>query len=182
MPVYLIQHADKVRAPGDPGISDLGRRHAQSTGLWARRAGIRRIYCSPLLRSRQTAQIIADVIGVEPVVDPRATERMNWDGQISFAVFSGEWARTVEDRTYTPAIGDSSHAAAQRLHALVCDLGTAEEPAAIVTHGGVTVDLLRTLLGDDALNPELITNGVPSCAITTVNGTTVTSVASEEHL
>lgn len=182
VPVYLIQHADKLRAPGDPGITELGRVQAERTSAWARRTGIRRIYCSPLLRSRQTAQIIADAIGVQPVVDLRATERMNWDGRVPFAVFAAEWTRTVEDRTYAPATGDSSHAAAQRLHSLVSDAVSADEPAAIVTHGGVTVDLLRTLLGDDAINPELLTNGVPSCAITTLNGTTVTSVASDEHL
>jgi hypothetical protein len=51
-------------------------------------------------------------------------------------------------------------------------------------HGGVTYDLLRTLLGDDAV-PE-ISNGVPSCAITTlaVSGTevTVVDVANIAHL
>ena len=182
MPVYLIQHADKLRLPGDPGITELGRSHAERTGLWARRTVIRRIYCSPLLRSRQTAQIIADAIDVEPVVDQRATERLNWDGQVPFAVFNAEWTRTTEDRTYTPSAGDSSHAAAQRLHALICDADAADEPAAIVTHGGVTIDLLRTLLGDDAIGRELLANGVPSCAITTLKATTVTSVASVEHL
>jgi broad specificity phosphatase PhoE len=182
MPVYLIQHADKLRLPGDPGITELGRSQAERTGVWARRAGICRIYCSPLLRSRQTARIIADAIDAEPVVDERATERMNWDGQVPFAVFSAEWARTTEDRAYVPSAGDSSHAAAQRLHALIRDVDSADEPAAIVTHGGVTVDLLRTLLGDNAVDRDLLANGVPSCAITTLNATKVTSVASVEHL
>jgi hypothetical protein len=56
---------------------------------------------------------------VQPIVDSRATERMNWDGSVSFAHFSAEWARTVADRSYMPSTGDSSHAAAQRLLALV---------------------------------------------------------------
>jgi broad specificity phosphatase PhoE len=182
MPVYLIQHADKLRLPGDPGISELGRTHAERTGVWARHAEIRRIYCSPLLRSRQTAQTIADAIGTAPVIDQRATERMNWDGRVPFAVFNAEWAKTVEDRAYAPATGDSSSAAARRLYAMVCDVAATDDPVAIVTHGGVTVDLLRTLLGDDAIDRELLTNGVPSCAITALKDTTVTSVATVEHL
>jgi broad specificity phosphatase PhoE len=204
MYVYLIQHAEKLREPGDPGITRLGRAHAALTGGWARRTGIRRVYCSPLRRSRETAQIIADAVAVQPIEDKRAIERMNWDGTMPFADFGAEWARTVEDRAHVPAIGDSSHAAADRLLALVREVGeirevrevrevcaadnpaadnpAADGPAAIVTHGGVTVDLLRTLLGDSAVGDSLLTTGVPSCAITTLNGTTVESVASVEHL
>ncbi|MEY9887051.1 broad specificity phosphatase PhoE [Catenulispora sp. MAP12-49] len=182
MYVYLIQHAEKLREPGDPDITRLGRAHAALTGRWARRTGIRRVYCSPLRRSRETAQIIADAVAVQPVEDKRAIERMNWDGTMPFADFGAEWARTVEDRAYVPAIGDSSHAAADRLLALVRAVGASDSPAAIVTHGGVTADLLRTLLGDSAVGDSLLTTGVPSCAITTLNGTAVESVASVEHL
>lgn len=182
MYVYLIQHAEKLREPGDPGITRLGRAHAALTGRWARRTGIRRVYCSPLRRSRETAQIIADAVAVQPIEDKRAIERMNWDGTMPFADFGAEWARTVEDRAYVPAIGDSSHAAADRLLALVREVGASDNPAAIVTHGGVTADLLRTLLGDSAVGDSLLTTGVPSCAITTLNGTAVESVASVEHL
>jgi broad specificity phosphatase PhoE len=41
----------------------------------------------------------------------------------------------------------------------------------VVAHGGVTVDALRTLLGDESLlaqRPSLIDEGVPCCAITTL--------------
>jgi broad specificity phosphatase PhoE len=140
------------------------------------------VYCSPLRRSRQTAQSIADALDVRPIVDPRATERMNWDGSVSFADFSAEWARTVEDRSYKPAAGDSSRAAAERLLALVREVDAINSPVAIVTHGGVTVDVLRTLLGDNMIDEGLFVAGLPSCAITTLHGTTVISVAAVDHL
>jgi hypothetical protein len=41
--------------------------------------------------------------------------------------------------------------------------------AVVVAHGGVTVDALRAILGDETLlgkRPELISDGVPSGAIT----------------
>jgi broad specificity phosphatase PhoE len=92
---------------------------------------------------------------------------MNWDRSISLRVFADEWDRTVEDR----------------LRAMVVDLVILDGPAAIVTHGGVTVDLLRTLLGDGALRPQLIREGVPSCAVTAIEADlSVVSVASVCHL
>lgn len=182
MPVYLVQHAEKLREPGDPGITELGRVQAALVGVWARGVGVRRVYCSSLRRSRETARLIADALAVEPVQDERAVERMNWDGTVSFAEFSAEWARTVADRAYVPSSGDSSYAAAARLLELVREADTGDGPAAVVTHGGVTVDLLRTLLGDAAVGENLLTNGIPSCAITTLSGTTVESVASVAHL
>ena len=160
MTVYLIQHAEKLREPNDPGITELGRAHAALTGAWAKSTGIRRVYCSPLRRSRQTAQLVADALAVQPTQDKRAVERMNWDVTMPFAHFSAEWARTVEDRAYIPPNGDSSHAAAERLLQLVREADLANGPAAIVTHGGVTVDLLRTLLGDAAIADSLLTTGV----------------------
>ena len=44
----------------------------------------------------------------------------------------------------------------------------------VVTHGGVTVDLLRNLIGDAEVNrraPTLIAEGVPNCAMTRLQGT-----------
>jgi broad specificity phosphatase PhoE len=37
-----------------------------------------------------------------------------------------------------------------------------------VTHGGVTIDLLRTLLGDESLPALLLRDGIPACALTTI--------------
>lgn len=187
MAVFLVQHAEKVREPGDPGITDAGRADARATGRWAARMGVRRVYCSPLLRSRQTAEVIAEQLGVaprrlEPIEDPRATERLNWDGTIPFAAFAAEWRRTVEDRSYTPPFGDSSRTAAARLWALVSEVDALDGHTVVVTHGGVTVDLLRGLLGDAALSTALIQDGVPSCAVTTIDGGTPRTLASTRHL
>jgi hypothetical protein len=51
-----------------------------------------------------------------------------------------------------------------------------------VTQGGVTVDLLRTLLGDHALSASLFEQGIPSCAITTLDKLHVVEVTSTAHL
>jgi hypothetical protein len=52
----------------------------------------------------------------------------------------------------------------------------------VVSHGGVTVDLLRNLLGDDGLPARLMTDGIPPCAITTLDDLHVVSIAATGHL
>jgi hypothetical protein len=59
----------------------------------------------------------------------------------------------------------------------------------VVAHGGVMVDVLRAVDGDEtvrATDPSLIGNGVPCCAITTLRvvdgGVTVTQYPSTDHL
>jgi broad specificity phosphatase PhoE len=51
-------------------------------------------------------------------------------------------------------------------------------PVAAVTHGGITVDLLRNLLGDDPVPAPVLAAGIPPCAVTAVDDTTVVMIAS----
>jgi hypothetical protein len=51
----------------------------------------------------------------------------------------------------------------------------------VVTHGGITTDLLRNLLHDDALPPQLLAAGIPPCAITAIDNLTVVMIASTAH-
>jgi hypothetical protein len=55
-------------------------------------------------------------------------------------------------------------------------------PAAAITHGGITVDLLRNLLGDDALPPGALEAGIPPCAITAIDDMSAVMIASVSHL
>ena len=55
-------------------------------------------------------------------------------------------------------------------------------PVAVVTHGGIITDLLRNLLHDAALPPQLLGAGNPPCAITTINDLAVVMIASTAHL
>lgn len=79
--VYLVQHAEKRPDPGDPELTDLGRDQATRTAEWLRRNQVRGVYSSPFKRAVQTAQPIAEAVGVEVLQDRRLAERMNWDGR-----------------------------------------------------------------------------------------------------
>ena len=175
--VYLVQHGEKERLPGDPGLTQVGREQAVRVGQWLRDQGIRTLYSSPMRRALQTADGIASVTGLAIQTDPRLRERLNWDGRESYDAFLALWARTTDDRDLVPAGGESSRQAGARLMTFLADLGP-PGPVAAVTHGGVTIDLLRTLLGDDAVPPDLLSAGVPPCAITAVDDLRVVTIAS----
>jgi broad specificity phosphatase PhoE len=169
-------------------------RQARATARWlAARDTPVAIWSSPMRRARETTAPIAEELGVPPTTDPRLRERMNWDDPLAESIddFLRDWRSATADPTYVPWSGDSSTEAASRFLAALDDLARAHPTgtAIVVSHGGVTTDLLRTLLGDDELRaraPALIDDGVPSCAITTLHGTndgwTVASIAATHHL
>lgn len=179
---YLVQHAEKERQLGDPGLTTLGREQASRTAEWLRHVGLRAVFGSPLRRARETAQFIASASGIRVQEDVRLRERMNWDDDQPIEDFLADWSASVRDRDFVPRSGDSSRQVGERFHDCLADLSALPGPIAVVSHGGATVDLLRTLVGDDALTTSLLYEGVPSCAITTLNGMTVVDIASLEHL
>jgi broad specificity phosphatase PhoE len=180
--VYLVQHGQKRPEPGDPELTEDGGRQAARTGLWLSRFGLCAVYSSPLRRAWQTAERIAAATGLEVRRDDRLRERMNWDGTQSIEDFLADWARCVSDRDYVPHCGDSSRQAAARLRAFLAEQVDMPGAIAAVTHGGVTVDLLRTLVGDGAVSRDLLDNGVPACAVTTLDGLSVVDIAHSSHL
>ena len=181
-PIYLVQHGEKQRSPGDPGLTPKGRQQATDTGQWLRGLGVCALYSSPLLRARETAGCIASVTGLAVQLDDRLRERLNGDGNEPFDVFLALWARTTRERGLVPPKGDSSWQAGARLRAFLTDLPSAPGPAAAVTHGGITSDLLRDLLGDNALPGYLLDAGIPPCAVTAVDDLKAVMIASTAHL
>jgi broad specificity phosphatase PhoE len=71
----------------------------------------------------------------------------------------------ARDRDLAPEGGQSSRQAAARLLAFLAGTRALPGPVAAVTHGGITTELLRDLLGDHALRPGVLDAGIPPCAI-----------------
>lgn len=180
--VYVVQHGEKEREPGDPGLTARGWEQAELAAAWLRGKGLRAVYASPLLRARQTGALVADRCGLAVRVDARVTERMNWDGSAPFARFAEDWARTTADRDFVPAGGDSSRAAGGRFREFLEEQGSGDGPIAVACHGGVTVDLLRTLMGDERVPEALLREGVPPGAVTTLDGLEAVAIAAVDHL
>lgn len=171
---YIVQHAEKAFGSGDPPLSALGAAQATRTGNYLAGRGIAGLYSSPLLRARQTAERIVTRLNLEVRIDDRLRERMNWgegDGPQTTEEFFAEWERATRDRDFVPRSGDSSRAAGERFQSLLDELSqtSSGEAVALVAHGGVTMDLLRNLFGDDRLEttaPSLMETGLPGCGIT----------------
>ena len=180
--IYLVQHGDKERSPGDPGLSELGKRQAAITARWLRGTGLKALYSSPLRRARETAESVGAATGLAVRLDSRLRERLNWDGTRAFDAFLAEWDRSTEDRDLVLGNGESSRSAGERLRLFLVDLVGDGSPVAVVSHGGVTLDLLRNLLGDDELPARLMADGIPPGAITTLDDLHVTGIAATGHL
>ncbi len=173
--VLVVQHGEKVRTAGDPGLTPEGRAQAAATAAWLieQRPDVAMIRSSPMARAFETADPIATALGLELETDERLRERMNWDDDTAMSIeeFLADWHRASTDRMNRPATGDSSATAATRFLAALADIETmlGEGTAIVVAHGGVTVDTIRSVVGDDVVsqtNPDLIADGVPCCAIT----------------
>jgi len=180
--IYLVQHGDKERLAGDPGLTELGRGQAGATARWLQGAGLQALFSSPLRRARETAAAIAAATGLPVQLDSRLRERLNWDGTQTFDSFVADWDRSALDRDFTLSNGESSRSAGERMRVFLAGLSGRLGPVAAVSHGGVTTDLLRTLLGDEALPPRLLAEGIPPCAVTTLDDLHVVAIASTRHL
>lgn len=192
--VEIVQHAEKERLPGDPGLTELGLQQALATARWlGSDEPPVAVWSSPMRRALETATPIAEQSGVALRVDPRLRERMNWDDPTVQTIeeFLDEWRATSQDRSYQPRSGDSSLQAASRFLAVLADIaaGCSAGRVVVVTHGGVTTDLLRDVLGDAGLRSRassLIEEGVPCCAVTTLQATAggwaAKSIAVRDHL
>ncbi|MCC6436590.1 MAG: histidine phosphatase family protein [Acidimicrobiales bacterium] len=74
MELLLIRHALPVRVEredggaADPPLAELGSAQARRMAAWLAPERLHALYVSPLQRARQTAQSLAEVSGLEPVV------------------------------------------------------------------------------------------------------------------
>jgi broad specificity phosphatase PhoE len=140
------------------------------------------VYSSPLRRAWETARHLAMATGLELRPDERLRERVNWDGTQSMEAFLSDWARCANDRDCVPHAGDSSRQTGARMLAFVQEQLDGPDAVAAVTHGGATVDLLRTLPGDAAVPAALMQYGVPACAVTILDRSGVVDIARTDHL
>ena len=74
MELYLIRHGQSTNNEGkhprvaDPPLTDIGVEQARWVGESLKGEGITRLYCSPMLRTLQTAQCISERLDLPPHV------------------------------------------------------------------------------------------------------------------
>lgn len=75
MDLTLVRHGEPVRGvPDDPPLSERGMAHARQAAAFLAAERYDALYVSPLRRARETAEVIAKELGLDPVVDDRLAE------------------------------------------------------------------------------------------------------------
>jgi broad specificity phosphatase PhoE len=128
----------------DPPLSPAGQEQAARLAAGAASEPVAAIWCSPLLRARQTAAIVAQAIGVAPTVleDLIESDRGSWEGQpvAELSATSPELFAAFEagDPAFTFPGGESiAHQVERTRRALtVVAAGPRSGRALVVAHAG----------------------------------------------
>lgn len=150
--IYFVRHGQKLPHKNDPGLTEVGKSQAQSTGTFLKQFPITRIIASPFKRTQETAEQIAHQLKLEVEINEALIERMEWpDETVTKQQFSQEWVKATNNRTYVPQWGTSSEETGKRIADLILHHADSGEHILIVSHGGAIVDSLRTMFGDAPL-------------------------------
>ena len=147
--VLLVRHGETdenaaARFQGriDTRLNERGREQSHALAEAVRHEGIVALYSSPLQRARETARIVADALGLEPVLDERLVEADAgaWSGRMIADILAHEAEAYARWRAADPAFrfpsGESVAEQTQRIAAALADVAAGPLPALVVTHGG----------------------------------------------
>jgi broad specificity phosphatase PhoE len=159
--VYLARHGQTAynhegRFQGQQAIplDDVGRAQAAELAERAAGYGFAALWCSPLLRARETADAVAARIGLEPREDARLmeTDAGDWT-DLSFAevrATSPELfdAFAAADADFAFPGGESFAHQEVRVDAVLADVEAGPLPALVVCHGMVIRAALAVRAGE----------------------------------
>jgi broad specificity phosphatase PhoE len=146
-------------------LNATGREQAEALAEVAAGVQLTALWCSPLHRARETADIVAARIGLTPHEDARfaETDTGDWTGR-SFAEIQAEdpesFARFERsDPTFRYPGGESFAEQSARVQAALRDLYAqpTELPALVVCHRGV-IRLALAALGDHSAGAQEVDN------------------------
>ena len=157
----------RFQGQGDMPLNARGLEQARELAAVARQEPFVALYASPIVRARQTAEIVAEAIGLEPRFDARFAEHDvgDWQDRLFADVEAEEpaaWARWKAGGTWAFPGGESLEQQQERVIAALVDVTQAGElPALVVCHRGV----IRSALcharneGLDAYHEIAVPNG-----------------------
>ena len=170
--VYLARHGQTAynhegRFQGQQAVplDATGREQAVELGERAAAYGFRALWCSPLLRARETADVVALRLGLEPKEDARLmeTDAGDWTDR-TFAEINArapeQFAAFVAgDPHFAFPGGESFAAQEERVSAALQDIERGELPALVVCHGMVIRAALAGRAGHQIKRFERVPNG-----------------------
>ena len=150
--LWLVRHGQtdwnlagrwQGQSPQAPGLNEAGR--AQALALRSQLAGkqVAAIYSSDLLRARQTAELLAEPLGLPVNLDPRLREMDlgDWEGLLSNEI-SARFPKLLVERDCNPIHtsaprGETPECVGERVASALDDIVMKHcgEPVLIVAHG-----------------------------------------------
>jgi broad specificity phosphatase PhoE len=172
--VYLARHGQTAynlerRFQGHLPVplDDTGREQAHDLAERASAHEFAALWCSPLLRARETADIVAQRISLEPREEPRLmeTDAGDWTDRLFVDVQAEDpdgFAGFIEGRPHFAFPGGESFAhQGERVAAALADVERGELPALVVCHGVV----IRIALFQRAGHKVALAERVPNAAL-----------------
>ena len=170
--IYLARHGrtaynheGRFQGQGPVPLDETGRQQAAELAEIAAGYGFRALWASPLLRARQTAEIVAQRLGLPIRYDARLmeTDTGAWTDR-SFAEVQAEAPEAFERwRTGAPGFafpgGESFEQQADRVAAALAEIERGPLPALVVCHGVTIRVALARRRGLDGPGPDTIANG-----------------------
>lgn len=135
--------AQRFQGRRNPPLNDRGREQAAELAEALRAEGIVSLWASPLLRAAETAQIVAEILGLSVQTDDRLREIDvgDWAGRPYAEVMAehpGELERwAAGDFTFRFPGGESLEEQKVRVVAALEEIRAGAVPALVVCHGGV---------------------------------------------
>lgn len=149
--VFLIRHGDKERKPGDPVLTELGKKQAFESGVFLEQFEIDKIISSPLTRTIQTTEEIDKTLKLNYSIDKRLFERMIWPSyNVEKADLMKDWIKATHNRHFKSKFGDSSYETGERVATVIEELPE-NSTTLLVSHGGAICDYLRNTFEDQTL-------------------------------
>ncbi len=170
--LYLARHGQTAynlegRYQGQQAVplDETGRAQAAELAERASTYGFAALWCSPLLRARETADLVAARIGLEPREDPRLmeTDAGDWTNR-SFADVQAEApemfaAFIAGDPSFAFPGGESFAQQELRVGAALEDVERGQLPALVVCHGMVIRAAVSVRAGHWLPNGQRVPNG-----------------------
>ncbi len=145
-------------------LNDTGREQARELGRIAAQTQWGALWCSSLARTVETATIVGEAIGLEPVLDPRfaETDCGDWTDRPFEEVIAEdpegfEGFATGRAGFRFPG-GESFEEQQRRALAGIDDVRAGAQPALVVSHGGTMRLILAHYRRDDALRSQPLAN------------------------
>lgn len=167
--IILIRHGQtqwntqtRIQGHTDIGLDDHGRWQARQLGRALAHEPLSAIYSSDLSRARDTAQALADAVGLSVAIDPGLRERGfgRFEGS-TFAEIEQQWPEAAlrwrrRDADYGPPGGEVLQDFYERSVRAVHTIAErhAGHTVALVTHGGVLDCLYRAATGQHLQAPR----------------------------